>query len=103
MFVESCGAPVIVAGQQVVQLDNILVHKGTIRVSMTSQLNGKHGVCLKNDKGGILLSDESRTKRLHIWNNPELPSVVEHRIDCRDGQLKVWNIYRVTHPEGVIT
>src|SRR6185295_8925480 len=79
------------------------IHLGMIRVSLTSPPDGRNAVCLKSDNGGIHLSDGSKAKRLHIWNDPGLPSVVEHRVDCRDGQLKVWNIYRVLHPEGATT
>jgi hypothetical protein len=103
-FIASQGAPVDVEGQLVVQMDRLPIKKGRVRIRF---LGGSSrvlcGIAIKSAKGHVVLSDGSRAKLVYIWNQAELPKSVEHDIFCPDGELRVWNIYRLHHSTGQTT
>ncbi len=101
-FVESRGAPVVVDGEEVVQMDRIRADRGTVRVTAKVACAGQ-GIALKAPTGSITLSDGRGVPLLHIWFDPGLPLIAAHDFDCRDGELRVWNISRTVHPNGVAT
>jgi hypothetical protein len=101
-FVESRGAPVLVDGKEIVQMDRIRADRGTVRVSAKAVCAGQ-GIALKAPTGSITLSNGRGIPLLHIWFDPGLPLNATHAFDCRDGELRVWNIFRTIHPNGVVT
>ena len=100
-FIHSKGAPVKVGEALVIQCDSIAIRAGIVTVRLFGVANGTQGACLKTDKGHIELSDGSKTRKVNIWHEPSLPSLVQHKVECRTGKLKLWNIYRVHHPTTV--
>jgi hypothetical protein len=101
-FVETRGAPLHVDGVEVVQMDRIAVRHGTVSVRANSACAGQ-GIALKAPSGAITLSDGQTVPLLHIWFDPGLPLTVTHEVDCHDGELRVWNIFRTVHPNGAVT
>jgi hypothetical protein len=99
-FIQSKGAPIKMGENLVIQCDTITIRTGIVTVRLFGPANGTQGVCLKTDKGHVEMSDGSKTSRLNIWHEPHLPSLVQHKVECKTGKLKVWNIYRVRHPTG---
>jgi len=103
LFIESRGESVQVGQQYVVQRDLIPVKYGNVTVRFLGQPEGIHGVVFKSIKGGVTLSDGSVVRTVHIWDETELPREVTHHVECPDGKLSVWNIYRTKHRTGEIT
>jgi hypothetical protein len=101
-FVETRGQPLHLDGVEVVQMDRIAVRHGVVSVSTNSACAGQ-GIALKAPSGAIRLSDGQAVPLLHIWFDPGLPLAVAHEVDCREGELRVWNIFRTVHPNGAIT
>ncbi|MDZ7653984.1 MAG: hypothetical protein U5L03_16205 [Burkholderiaceae bacterium] len=101
-FVETRGAPLHVNGVQVVQMDRIAVRRGMVSVRASRACAGQ-GIALKAPSGAIWLSDGKAVPLLHVWFDPGLPLTVTHEVDCRDGELRVWNIFRTVHPNGAVT
>ena len=101
-FVETRGEPLHVDGVEVVQMDRIAVRRGMVSVCANSACAGQ-GIALKAPSGAIRLSDGQEVPLLHIWFDPGLPLTVIHEVDCPDGELRVWNIYRTVHPNGAVT
>jgi hypothetical protein len=103
LFIESKGSPVLIGAETVIQMDTIPLADGLLTVNLKGQLDGLSGVCFKLPTGQLLLSDGSAVKAVHIWNEANLPAVVTHRVrGAREG-VRVWNVYRVTHPNGKMT
>jgi hypothetical protein len=101
-FIESKGAPVNVDGMEVVQMDRIPMRHARLTISAATPRDGE-GIAIKAPQGTIKLSDGREVPLLHIWFDAGLPSSATHEVDCRGGELRVWNIYRNTHPSGAIT
>lgn len=102
-FIESKGAPISLNGQNVIQLDTIPIHKGIVSIRFISILNGEFGVVLKSKNGYIVLSEGRHTKCLFTWNEPKLPRIINYEVNCTDGKLRVWNVYKVHHHTGEVT
>lgn len=102
-FIESKGQPVLVGQQQVIQMDLIPIRSGNITVRFLSEPIGIYGVVLKSYKGSITLSDGSKVPSVFVWNELGLDREVRHPVECPDGELGIWNIYRTTHPTGETT
>lgn len=103
MFVETRGGPVQVGQQQVVQRDRIPIESGKVTVRFLGQPAVNNGVILKSHSGGITLSDGSVARSVIVWDDPRLPRSVTHHVECRDGKLSIWNVYRTRHPTGEVT
>jgi len=101
-FLKTRGGPVAVGKNKVVQMDRIPIRRGKVTVTFRRAVVDQ-GVALKSAKGGIRLSDGRDVPLLNIWSEPNLPLQVEHDVTCPDGGLRVWNIYRVRHPNGTTT
>jgi hypothetical protein len=101
-FLDSRGAPLLVNGVEIVQIDRIAVRRGKVRLVAKVAYEGQ-GIALKAPSGAIKLSDGREVSVLHIWFDPGLPLEVTHELDCPDGELRVWNIYRTVHPNGAVT
>lgn len=103
-FAKSRGRPVQVGGYSVVQMDRIPITRGTVTVTF-EQGNADLvcGVALKSAKGSILLPNGERVPLLHIWDEPGVSRTAPYEVDCKDGELRVWNIYRVQHASGLVT
>jgi hypothetical protein len=102
MFIDSKGRPLTIDGAQVVQMDRWPCIRGRITLT-ASEARPDEGVSLKVTKGAILLSDGPGVPHLHVWFEPGLPLTEKYFIECDDGELRVWNIYRTKHSSGVIT
>jgi hypothetical protein len=102
-FAETRGSPIIVDDLEVIQMDRIPVTECFVTIEMLGDQTGRFGVALKSRMGGIELSDGRLVKLLYTWNEPRLPSKVAHRVECPDGELRVWNIYRVNHSTGHVS
>src|SRR6266404_1042825 len=100
LFIQSKGQPVTVDGRIVSQLCRIPLGRGIIRFHLISPPDSNQGICAKAQGAGIALSDGSSTEELHVWHEPGLPDTVSHRVICPGGELLVWNIYRLRHPNG---
>ena len=98
-FIQSKGSGIPIGTDVVVQMDRLPVGKARVHIRFLEPRMGC-GVALKAAKGAIILSDGSKTHLLHVWSDPNLPSEQSHEVDCRDGELRIWNIYRVRHPGG---
>ena len=103
LFIESKGSPVQIGAEIVTQMDTIPLVDGLLTVALKGQLDGRSGVCLKLPTGQLLLSDGSAVKAVHIWNEANFPAVVIHRVCGACDGVRVWNVYRVTHPNGTTT
>ncbi len=101
-FVETRGAPLFLNGVEIAQMDRIRVRRARVRIVANAASDGQ-GIALKASSGSIKLSDGRDVPLLHIWFDPGLPSEVVHEVDCREGELRVWNIYRTVHPNGTAT
>lgn len=102
-FLRSRGEAVRIGESLVRQMVEIPLKRGEITVEFLSELNGRHGISISSKNGWIRLSDGSTTPRLHIWNEPGLPSSVTHEFESRDGVIRIWNVYRIRHPSGIVT
>lgn len=103
MFIESGGHPVMVGQHRVMQMDRVPVESGDVTIRFHGRPMGIHGVILKSAKGGISLSDGRSVKSVCVWDDPSLPREVMHHVECPDAELRVWNVYRITHTTGVVT
>ena len=103
MFIESNGCPVMVGQYRVMQGDRIPLESADVTIRFLGQPTGIHGVILKSAKGGISLSDGRVVKSLCVWDDPDLPREATHHVECPDGDLRVWNVYRIAHPTGEVT
>lgn len=101
-FLQNHGAPLLIEGRVVLQIDRIPIKRGKLRIEFRGNYSGS-GIALKSKNGGLELSDGEWVPLLHIWDEPGLPRVAEHRVDCQDGELRIWNVYKNTHPGGRIT
>lgn len=101
-FIRERGSAITVDHYTVVQMDRLPVHEARVTIKFL-QGDGGQGVALKSAKGSITLSDGHSASLVHIWNEPNLPSEVTHFVRCPDGELRIWNIYRVKHPTGEVT
>ena len=82
------------------QMDRIPITEGIVSVVFVSRQNDiMQGVALGSKSGGIFLSDGSVVARVNIWDEVTLPRTVQHRVKCRDGELKIWNIYKATRDD----
>jgi hypothetical protein len=102
-FFRSHGQPVLVGQWIVRQADRIPIDTGRVTVRFVKGKRPDHGIRLKANGGWIELSDHRRVATVDIWREPCLPDVIEHRVCCPTGELGVWNIYRVRHPNGTVT
>jgi hypothetical protein len=102
-FLHSRGADLLVDNHVVSQLVRIPIRQGTVKLQFSSPGDGTQGLCIKAKGGTILMTDGTFTESLHIWNAPNLPIEVAHRVNCPTNELLVWNIYRVQHPTGEMT
>jgi len=101
-FMQVRGAPISVGSLTVNQLDRLPIQHALVTIKFMSDHHG-NGVALKSAKGGIVLTDGRKVGLLYIWNDTSLPQETKHIVDCPDGELKVWNIYRVHHANGQVT
>jgi hypothetical protein len=101
-FVETRGAPLNLNGMEVVQMDRLPVRRGTVRVTADTA-RADQGIALKAQSGAIHLSDGKQVPLVHIWFDPGLPLEAVHEVECNDGELRVWNVYRTVHPDGTVT
>jgi hypothetical protein len=102
MFVASRGAPVVIDGKRIVQMDRLPIRRAMVTISADATLTNQ-GIALKTNKGGVRLSNGVSVSLLHTWFDSGLPLSVSHFVECQDGELRVWNIYRTKHPGGSIT
>jgi hypothetical protein len=102
-FIESKGAPILVNGQKVVQMDCIPIFSGVVTIHFLGANNRMFGVAMKSPIGRIELSDGTHTKTVISWDEPGMPRSVEYAVACPDGELRLWNVYRVVHLSGEIT
>ena len=102
LFIESKGHPLTVDGTRVVQMDRWPCVRGRI-ILTASAARPDEGVSLKATNGSILLSEGPGVPLLRVWFEPGLPLTEKHFIECDDGELLVWNIYRTKHSRGAIT
>lgn len=104
LFIQRRGQPVEFNGHIVVLMDRIPIRAGSVRLEFLGEkATSDRGIAFKSDKGWIELSSGKRVSLLHTWDEPGLPRTVEHRVNCRDGELRVWNIYRTKHTSGLIS
>ncbi len=103
-FLQTNGGPVMREGDSVVQMDRIPISTGLVRIAFQrGNAEQTCGLALESAKGAIYLSGGERVTLLHIWDEQELPRTVAYRVDCPDGELRVWNIYRTEHASGLVT
>jgi hypothetical protein len=102
-FLKSKGSPIEIDGKKVVTLDRVKISRGHVVVTFTGT-PGKipNGIIIKSAKGHVLLSDKKKAKSVYIWDDIRLPRRVEHEVYCPNGELLIWNIYRV-NPKDDIT
>lgn len=101
-FLAAGGGPLRVDEVEVVQGDRIALRHATVHVSARKHVEGQ-GIALKAGSGRIKLSDGRAVRLVHIWFDGGLPLTVSHEVECKDGELRVWNVYRVTHSTGLTT
>lgn len=105
-FLKSRGAPVKVRGDTVVQSDSLaLPARAVVEVSFCGDTPfANNAVVLSVSKGDkIFLSDGSSVTALQIWDEPDLPRSVSHRVECSSGTLRIHNKYRIHHRSGLVT
>jgi hypothetical protein len=96
-FLASKSQPLRIGDHDVVQMDRIPIKEGVISVHFISKQGDiLQGVALRVRTGGIVLSDGSTAMRVNIWDESGLPRLVQHKVQCPDGELRVWNIYKAT-------
>lgn len=89
------------AGAEVYTADLLSVPAtGVVRAQFLSPPGSiAQGFDLKVD-GWLELAGGERVNLLRTWNDERYEPVVEYRYSSRDGRLRVWNVYRVTRPDG---
>lgn len=103
-FVQSRGEPVIVGDTSVLQMDRIPIIRGRVKINFESASEEcVSGVSLKSLKGSILLSNGEKVNRVNVWFEKGLPNEIIHQVECPDGELRIWNIYRIKHIDGSVT
>ena len=84
-------------------MDRLAVRRARVTISAAAVREGQ-GLALKAPpNGAIRLTDGRDVRLLHVWFDQGLPLCVTHEVDCKDGELRVWNIYRTRHPNGTVT
>ena len=103
LFVKSLGKPVRLDNRVVFQLCRIPINHGMVTISLLSPPNSDEGICIKAPNGAIELSDGTASETVYVWHEPNLPTRLSHHVNCPNGELLIWNIYRVHHPNGEVT
>ncbi|HXK59524.1 MAG TPA: hypothetical protein PLP42_06460 [Acidobacteriota bacterium] len=103
LFLRSGGKSVRVGDHQVIQMDRIPIRAGRVVIQFLDPPTGVHGVAIKAKGGGIELSDGRWVELVHLWDEPGFPRRIEHNVDCPEGWLRLWNIYRTKHKTGEVT
>jgi len=95
-FVTSHGQPIKRGLDTIIQMDEISIRSGDITLAFLERnATAFCGVALKSTKGHIELSDKKKVTLLYVWDLPELSGAIQYKVDCPDGILKVWNIYKI--------
>lgn len=102
LFLRSRGASITVEGSDVIQMDRIPLHDGTIDIRFKCALPN-HGVAIKATDGKIFLPNGKGFPLLHVWSELHLPLKVSYAVSCPTAELRVWNIYRINHLNGRVT
>ncbi|HZT01151.1 MAG TPA: hypothetical protein VFA39_02665 [Steroidobacteraceae bacterium] len=105
-FLESHGAPVTLGELTVIQMDRVMIPvHSTIEVTFVGEkvYSDCAAVLGVSRKGKIKLSDGTYATAVAIWDQSDLPRVVNHEVIAPDGCLQVYNKYRVQHPSGLAT
>lgn len=103
LFIESKGDPISMDGETVSCIDRIKISSGTVVIKFLGVCDNKNGVALKTPDGKIWLSNGDCASLVHVWDTRGLPRCVSHRVNCSTGELRVWNVYKTTHKNGVVT
>jgi len=103
-FLKSEGKPIKVGGHEIVQGDRIPIKRGTVRITFIGNISSD-GIAIKSKpkRGGIEMSNGKFVRLLHIFDEPSLPRQVQHRVNCPDGELRIWNIYKTKQRDGSVT
>jgi hypothetical protein len=103
LFIESQGKPVLLGDLVVKQGDRIPISSGRVTIRFLSGCDKDRGVRMKLSKGWIQLSDGKHAQTVYTWRTPGLPDEVSYNVSCPEGFLKICNIYRVHHADGLVT
>jgi len=103
-FLANHGKPIQYGRKSLIQMDRLPVYTAKLSVKF---LRGNSelvcGVALKPAKGYIVLSSGKKVKRLNVWDEAGSEKEVNYLVVCPDGELRIWNIYRIKHKSGLIT
>lgn len=102
LFVKNKGLPLKVGANLVIQMDRLPIKKGQVLIKFIDQ-DENWGIALKATKGSIVLAGGEQVKLLHIWSDSKNSAETNYRVDCHEGELRVWNIYKRKHANGEVT
>jgi hypothetical protein len=102
-FLESKGAPYILNGQRIVQMDTIPLAKGILRIEFLGPKDSDVGLAFKVKVGWIQLPGGRKAPFVHLWNCQERGEIAELVVHCPRGEVRLWNIYRIRHKSGLLT
>lgn len=95
-FCQTQGAPVERSGKSIIQMDRIPLSSGKVTITFqTPPRKPLQGVALKVSRGGLVLPDGKQVKLLYVWNSPGCPSAASYGVKSLDGELRLWNIYKL--------
>jgi hypothetical protein len=103
LFIDSQGKPVEIDGVVIKQSDLIPIFKGKVTIRFIGGSDGNCGIRLKAKQGKIALTNGSSADIVDTWQSKELPPEITYLVHCPEGQLRLWNIYRTAHPNGLTT
>lgn len=104
-FMESMGKPIQYNGKLVLQGDVLSIPESAlVTISFAGEKAFQdNGLILKASGGRILLNDGRSVESLKIWDSDRFPRSVTYEVYAPNRELRVWNIYRITHRSGLIT
>ncbi|MGC1273496.1 MAG: hypothetical protein WBC44_07280 [Planctomycetaceae bacterium] len=77
-------------------------NSGIVRAEfVSSSLSFQQGFDMKLH-GHFLLSDGQKVATLRTWKDDDYEDAVEYHFDSLDNVMYVWNVCRITYPEGRI-
>jgi len=90
-------------GLRIKTSDSIAIPRhGVVRCEfLSSNTKVEQGFDLSLD-GWLRLKEGEEVSLLRTWNDPRYESLVEYPFQSNDGQLWVWNVYKMSYPSGQV-
>ena len=106
LFLLSGGAPIVIDGRSIVQLDRIPLvgpHRINLRFVGASVHVDNAVVIAVRKPGKIFLSDGNSVNAVKTWDDPLLPRFISYTVEPCGNELEVFNKYRIRHNDNFVT